>query len=42
LSWSLLTRSRAAPITVMMVEATRANTPSQTFSAASKAFLPAV
>jgi hypothetical protein len=42
LSCSLLTRSSAAPITVMMMLATMANTPSQMFSAASKALWPAV
>ena len=42
LSWSLLTRSKAAPMMVMMILATRAKTPSQIFSAESNVFLPAV
>jgi hypothetical protein len=42
LSCSLLTRSSAAPMTVMMMEASRAKVPSQTYSAVSKVDLPAV
>jgi hypothetical protein len=42
LSCSLLTRSKAAPINVMMTLARIAKTPSQMFSAASKVFFPAV
>jgi len=42
LSCSLLTRSSAAPMTVMMREASSAKVPSQMYSAASKVCLPAV